>query len=64
MNLLAHESVEGHVVELLRHDGHDVIYVAELSPSIVDEEVLHQADARRAVLVTADKDFGEPAWRT
>ena len=43
MNLLADESVEGHVVERLRHDGHDVVYVAELAPSIVDEEVLHQA---------------------
>jgi predicted nuclease of predicted toxin-antitoxin system len=63
VNLLADESVEGQVVERLRQDGHDVIYVAELAPSIVDEEVLHQANARGAVLVTADKDFGELVFR-
>lgn len=63
MNLLGDESVEGHVVERLRHDSHDVIYVAELAPSIVDEEVLRRANVQRAVLVTADKDFGELVFR-
>ena len=48
MNLLGDESVEWPVVLRLRHDDHDVIYVAELSPSIVDEEVLQQANARGA----------------
>jgi hypothetical protein len=46
------------VVERLRQDGHDVVYVAELSPSVGDEEVLQQTNARSAVLLTADKDFG------
>ena len=57
MNLVADEGVDRPVVERLRQDGHDVVYVAELSPSIPDEEVLQQTNARRAVLVTADKDF-------
>ena len=63
MNLVANEGVDRPVVERLRQDGHDVVYVAELSPSITDEEVLQQADARTAVLLTADKDFGELVFR-
>ncbi len=63
MNLVADEGVDRPVVERLRQDGHDVVYVAELSPSIADEEVLQQANARSAILVTADKDFGELVFR-
>ena len=63
MNLLADESVDRPVVERLRQDSHDVVYVAEPAPSITDEEVLREANARSAVLVTADKDFGELVFR-
>ncbi len=63
MNLVADEGVDRPVVERLRQDGHDVVYVAELFPSIPDDEVLQQANARSAVLVTADKDFGELVFR-
>ena len=63
MILVADEGVDRAVVERLRRDGHDIVYVAELSPSIPDAEVLLQANARRAVLVTADKDFGELVFR-
>jgi predicted nuclease of predicted toxin-antitoxin system len=59
MNLLADESVERPIVERLRQDGHDVVYVAELSPSIRDDEILQQANDRNALLITGDKDFGE-----
>ena len=55
--------VDRAVVEQLRQDGHDVVYVAELSPSVPDEEVLRQANARGALLLTADKDFGELVFR-
>ena len=63
MNLVANEGVDRPVVEHLRQDGHDVVYVAELSPSITDEEILQLANARSAVLLTADKDFGELVFR-
>jgi predicted nuclease of predicted toxin-antitoxin system len=63
VNLVANEGVDRPVVERLRQDGHDVVYVAELSPSITDEEILQQANARSAVLLTADKDFGELVFR-
>jgi predicted nuclease of predicted toxin-antitoxin system len=65
VNLVADEGVgvDRPVVARLRQDGHDVVYVAELSPSVADEEVLQQANARSAVLLTADKDFGELVFR-
>jgi predicted nuclease of predicted toxin-antitoxin system len=61
--LVADEGVDRPVVDRLRQDGHDVIYVAELSPSVADDEVLRRANAGRAVLLTADKDFGELVFR-
>jgi predicted nuclease of predicted toxin-antitoxin system len=63
VNLFADESVDWPIVERLRQDSHDVIYVAELAPSITDDEVLRDANGRSAVLVTADKDFGELVFR-
>jgi predicted nuclease of predicted toxin-antitoxin system len=63
VNLVANEGVDHPVVERPRQDGHDVVYVAELSPSITDEEVLQQANEQRAVLLTAAKDFGELVFR-
>ena len=63
MNLLADESVDRPIVDRLRQQGHDVVYVAELSPSMSDDQVLQYANERDAVLVTADKDFGELVFR-
>jgi predicted nuclease of predicted toxin-antitoxin system len=63
MRLLADESVDQPIVVALRRDGHDVAYVAELSPGTSDDEVLDAANNRGAVLVTADKDFGELVYR-
>jgi predicted nuclease of predicted toxin-antitoxin system len=63
MNLLADESVDRAIVERLRQEGHATAYVAELSPSISDDAVLQQANNSGAVLLTADKDFGELVFR-
>ncbi len=63
MIFVCDEGVDRSVVEQLRADGHDVVYIAELSPSISDDDVLREANARGAVLVTADKDFGELVFR-
>ena len=63
MNLVADEGVERQIVEQLRQNGHTVIYVAELAPSISDDQVLQQANERQAILVTVDKDFGELVFR-
>lgn len=43
MKLLADEGVDAAIVARLRADGHDVVYVAELSPSITDKAVLDLA---------------------
>ena len=59
MNFLADEGVDRQIVERLRQSGHEVLYVAEIEPSISDEEVLHWANEKNALLITADKDFGE-----
>ena len=63
MNLLADESVDGMVIRRLRTDGHDVVAVGEVSPSIPDTVVLRQAADTGRVLITADKDFGELVYR-
>ena len=63
MNLVADESVDGQVVAALRAAGHDVAYVAELTPGLADHDVLRQSETRNALLVTADKDFGELVFR-
>ena len=63
MNLLGDESVDAPIVERLRSDGHSVAYVAEMSPSITDDEVLERANHDQCPLVTGDKDFGELVFR-
>lgn len=63
MNFLADESVDAPIVAALRADGHDVHSVAELEPSIPDEEVLQLAEKNKSILLTSDKDFGELVYR-
>jgi len=63
MNLVADESVDRQVVERLRDDGHSVWYIAEMAPSISDDEVLQIANNGSAPLITSDKDFGELVFR-
>ena len=63
MNFVADESVDRQIVERLRHDGHEVWAVAEMDPSVMDEQVLELANKRSAPLITADKDFGELVFR-
>ena len=63
MMLRADESVDRPIVERLRQDAHDCVYIAELSPSISDDEVLQEANNRSALLLTEDKDFGELVYR-
>ncbi len=63
MNFLVDESVDQQVVQRLRQDGHDVLYVAEMKPGISDDDVLEAANQHGALLLTADKDFGELVFR-
>jgi len=52
MKILADESVDAQVVDRLRQDGFDILYVAEISPSISDTEVLNLANKESALLLT------------
>lgn len=63
MKLVADESVEGPTVSALRTAGHTVLFIAETSPGIEDAEVLVIARREQALLLTADKDFGELVFR-
>ena len=63
MNFLADESVDRQIVDALREDDHAVLYVTEMIPGISDDEVLDKAEKGSAILITADKDFGELVFR-
>lgn len=63
MNLLADESIDRQIVERLRGDGHEVFSVAESELGMTDALVLERANERAALLLTADKDFGELIFR-
>jgi predicted nuclease of predicted toxin-antitoxin system len=56
---LEDECVTAELVEHLRAAGHDVAYVAELTPSMSDEQVIDRAWDENRLLLTEDKDFGE-----
>lgn len=55
MNLIADENVDKLIVEALRQDGHNVLYVAEFAPSIDDETVMAQAIQNEVLQITEDK---------
>ena len=57
------EDVSRHIARALRREGHHIVCVSELAPSISDEAVLDMANEKGALLVTADKDFGELIFR-
>jgi predicted nuclease of predicted toxin-antitoxin system len=63
MKIFADESVDRQIVDRLRLDGYEVWYVAEMEPGIPDDLVLSRVNLELAVLLTADKDFGELVFR-
>lgn len=63
MIFLADAGVERLIVEFLRQAGHVVHYVAEMQPGIPDDIVLEMSSNVGALLLTADKDFGELVFR-
>jgi predicted nuclease of predicted toxin-antitoxin system len=63
MNFFAGENVDQPIVDRPRQDGHTVLAVVELEPSIPDDVVLARANEAEAILLTADRDFGELVFR-
>jgi predicted nuclease of predicted toxin-antitoxin system len=63
VKIVADENVDKQIVGRLRANGYEVLYVAELDPRIDDEAVLLRSRQTDAILLTADKDFGELVFR-
>ena len=63
MTFLADESVDKQIVDRLRAAGHHIEFIAETTPGIPDSQVLERSNEATAVLLTADKDFGEMIFR-
>lgn len=59
---LANENVAASVVEALRADGYDILWIKEVGRGSSDEAVLDLALSEWRVLLTFDKDFGELAF--
>lgn len=63
MNFLADECCDTALVQALRQDGHDVVYVLESLRGADDDVILARAFAENRLLLTEDKDFGELVYR-
>lgn len=63
LRILADENIPKEAVDVLRHLGHDVVWIRNLSPGTSDEAILSQAQTENRIVVTFDKDFGELAFR-
>ena len=63
MNFVADESIDRQIVNRLRQDGHRIFDVTEMAPGISDDEVLLKANKESAILLTADRDFGDLVFR-
>jgi predicted nuclease of predicted toxin-antitoxin system len=61
MRFLADECLHVEIVAVLRQAGHEVATIAPSETGATDEVVLERAAGDRAILLTADKDFGEIA---
>jgi predicted nuclease of predicted toxin-antitoxin system len=60
---LANENVASAVVDALRADGHDAVWIYEVGPGSTDDVVPALALTEHRVLLTFDKDFGELTFR-
>lgn len=63
MRFLADECTDTQLVEQLRIDGHDVLYVMESMRGETDDVILTKAYADNRIILTEDKDFGELVFR-
>lgn len=64
MKILADESLDFPIIQALRKEAYDVIAIVETKPGISDDKVLEEAIALNRFLITADKDFGDIAFRS
>lgn len=55
MRFLADEGVDRQIVEKLRTEGHDVLYIAEIDAGINDERVLELSNEEERILMTRER---------
>jgi predicted nuclease of predicted toxin-antitoxin system len=63
MKFIADEGVDKPIVDELRKNNFDVLYILETHQGATDEFILALCDYEKAVLITQDKDFGELVFR-
>lgn len=63
MRLVADEGVDKPIVEALRREGFDVLYILETYRGAEDDTILSLSNDLQRVLLTQDKDFGELVYR-
>lgn len=63
MKILADAHISRPIVQHLLSLGHDVLHAGALSPRLSDSAIMQIAATEGRVILTADKDFGELAFR-
>ena len=63
MKFLADENIDQQIVHVLRERGHEVLYVVEMESGVDDDFLSDLTNEENAILITADKDFGEIVFR-
>ena len=63
MKFVADEGIDLQIVENLRKNGYDVLYVAESASGSLDDIILKTANEENRILMTRDKDFGDLVFR-
>jgi len=63
VDILADENLDRPLVEWLRQQGHDVLWMTEFGPGRTDDEVLSAASPESRILLTFDLDFGGLVFR-
>jgi len=63
MELVADESVDFGIIQLLRNNNVIVFSIAESNARISDKEVMTIANSKLELLITEAKDFGELTHR-
>ena len=58
MKLLANENIPLASSEYLLTEGHDILHVGNINPSITDREVINWAIQEDRIILTFDRDYG------
>ena len=63
LKFLIDVGVGKHVEKYLCEQGHDVVSISSIDPSMSDEHIIRLAVQEGRIVITMDKDFGELVYR-